>query len=150
MYSVGPHTVKEINGAINYIQKNLKYQAVIPHYAYGWAHQIHNDIDGLTSFFKCTIEITNTAHTVPDEECCNYHGEALAEMASVIVDDTYGLDVDKAISYDCDEVDPALRHLPPIYVFKMDHSHSISRKVEINGETFEITVTFERKYTKRE
>jgi hypothetical protein len=101
MCSIGPQAIKNINRTLDYVEKTLRYQYVIPHYGSGWATDVHNDIANLKSFFKCSIELRNVAYTGSKDDACD---GALPDMASLIVDDYCVSDVDCYISYDCDEV----------------------------------------------
>lgn len=143
MYSIGQQTIKNVNVSLDYIELQLKYQHVIPYYAHGWAYSWHEHIPGLTSALKCIIEIKNTGCVV-DEDDYDY-GNAIAEMAEVLVEDDCDTDVNGSITYDAETQRP----LPSIKFFKMDYTHSASRTVEINGQQFKITVTYERKYTQK-
>ena len=137
MFIVGPATIDDINSSIDFVATNLKHQYVIPHYACGYACDHHTSINGLTSSFYCKIVIKN-ANQFEHEIDVDY-GEALADMAEVIVEDYLDSDCNKDGNY---------YETPAIYYFKIDYSKSITQTVEINGEPFEITVTYERKYTK--
>lgn len=143
MYSIGQQTIKNVNVSLDYIETQLKYQYVIPHYAHGWAYSRHEHIPEITSKLKCIIEITNTAH-VTEEDDYDW-GNAIAEMAEVLVEDDCDNDVNGSITYDTETQRP----LPSIKFFKMDYTHSASRTVDINGQQFKITITYEREYTQK-
>lgn len=143
MYSIGQQTIKNVNDSLDYIELQLKYQYVIPYYAHGWAYSCHEHIPDLTSTLKCIIEIKNT-ECVVDEDDYDY-GNAIAEMAEVLVEDDCDTDVNGSITYDSE----TQVHLPSIKFFKMDYTRTASRTVEINGQKFKITVTYERKYTQK-
>lgn len=143
MYSIGQQTIKNVNVSLDYIETQLKYQYVIPHYVHGWAYSRHEHIPDVISMLKCTIEVKHTENVV-DKDDYDY-GDAIAEMAEVLVEDDCDNDVNGSITYDSETQRP----LPSIKFFKMDYTHSASRTVEINGQHFKITVTFERKYTQK-
>jgi len=142
MSSIGPRTIKQINEAIDFVETNIKNQYVIPHCAFGLFDDNHYEIDGLISHLKCKIAFRNLKYEVKFH---NY-GVTLDDIAKIIIEDEITSDADDYITHD-----PLTgNRLPPIMMFKIDYTHTINRVVDINGEPFEIAVTFERKYTKRE
>ena len=140
MVTIGTKTIRIVNEAMNYVIENLNDQLVIPSYDSSWASGGHELFEGITSELIFQITIKNTAITNDIRDL----GSAMADVAELLVDDYLESDCDITM-----EFDGTCNHKTRRY-FKVDHTYSVSRTTKINGETFEITVTFERKYNKRE
>ena len=140
MVTIGTKTIRIVNEAMNYVIENLNDQLVIPSYDSSWASGGHELFEGITSELIFQITIKNTAITNDIRDL----GSAMADVAELLVDDYLESDCDITMGFDS-----TCNHITRRY-FKVDYTYSVSRTTKINGETFEITVTFERKYTKRE
>ena len=69
----------------------------------------------------------------------------LEDMAQIVVDDY--LESDYYQIGGC--AHPDFKHgLPPIYFFRMDYTRTIIKIVEISDCSFEVELTYERKYEK--
>ena len=138
-----PNLIKEMDESMDFIITNLKHQYIIPNHAYGWSKDEHHNIEGIVSKFKCTIELKNVNNEDDEEDPTQQDvGNALADMAEIIVMDFIDMDCSHKGGYDTE----TNTRLPPIRFFKMDYTRTITKQVEINEETFEVTLTYERTY----
>ena len=138
-----PKLIKEMDESIEFIMTNLKHQYIIPNRAYGSAEGSYTSDDGIESTFKCSIQVTNLKFL--GEKGPADIGTALSDMAQIVVDDN--LDTDCYQEGGC--FHPDFKHgLPPIYFFRMDYTRTIIKRVEISDCTFEVELTYERKYEK--
>lgn len=139
-----PRLVKEMDDSMEFIITNLKNQYIIPVYSHGWCENGHNGINGIVSKFKCIVEVTNVSREEKDHCDAADIGTALADMAEIIVEDHLDDDCDLVSGF----FDSATNtRLPPICFFRMDYIRTITKSVEIGGTTFEVQLTYERKYT---
>ena len=135
MQTIDKRTIDDINSSITFVELVLKHQNGLPHYATGWAAEEHNKIPNFKSYFKCSITFKNTTHVFEekDSNIC----KPLVDMAEIVVDDNLTSDV-LNVNY----------KKGLVLLTMTNYTHSITRNVEIKDETFEITVTYERKYEK--
>jgi len=136
MVTIGPKTIHIVNQAMNYVIETLNDQLAIPNYDSSWASGHHELIKGLTSelIFKITIKNATVTNDTRDL------GLAMADVAEILVEDY--------LEADCD-IDNTFNDLKTRRYFKVDHTYSVSRTSEINGNAFEITVDMTRTYTKK-
>jgi hypothetical protein len=139
-YTFASGITADMNDSMDFIIGNLTDQYVIPNYARGENSYGHDSIDGLKSHLRCIIEVSNVKHREFSQDL----GNTLGDMAEIIVDDYLERDCNRESEYDS----ATNSRKPPRRFFKVNYIRTITRMVEISGETFEVNLTYERKYEK--
>lgn len=139
--TIGPALIEQMNESMDFIVGNLNDQYIIPMFTDGFHCESHTKIQGFESQFTCNIVVTNVKYGLTDYISQDY-GDALGVMASIIVQDH--------LESDCFNPSgiykESIGRTPPRTYFIRNYTHTITKTLEINGETFKINLTFERKY----